>query len=74
MTPEQMGIAAIEALFSGTRVTLVRGAGEKMPRKFPRGELLCVTKDGARTYGYDPVKIIAWLRSNQLMNVTIAIT
>lgn len=51
---------AREALAAGTRLTLVRGKGEKMPPKFPRGELLCENYDGSRAYSYDPEKVLKW--------------
>ena len=50
MTPESMAADAAGALAAGTNMTLVRRKGQKMPPKFPRGELLCENFDGSRCY------------------------
>jgi hypothetical protein len=61
MTPEQIAKDAIEAISMGTYTVLTRRKGIKMPKGFPRGELLCENFDGSKCYRYNPYKIIAWL-------------
>ena len=70
MTPESMAADAAGALAAGTRMTLVRRQGVKMPPKFPRGELLCENYDGTRCYSYDPLKVLAWLSAMGLVKMT----
>lgn len=70
MTPEAMAADAAGALAAGTRMTLVRRRGVKMPPKFPRGELLCENFDGTKCYSYDPLKVLAWLSAMGLVQVT----
>lgn len=71
MTPQQMAIGALAAMQAGSRMTLTRQRGVKMPPKFPRGELLCENFDGRNVYSYDPAKVIAWLHANGLVAVEI---
>jgi hypothetical protein len=70
MTPETMAADAAGALAAGTNMTLVRRKGQKMPPKFPRGELLCENFDGTRCYSYSPLKVLAWLSAMGLVKVT----
>ena len=70
MTPEAMAADAAGALAAGTNMTLVRSKGQKMPPKFPRGELLCENFDGSRCYSYSPLKVLAWLSAMGLVKVT----
>ena len=70
MTPEAMAADAAGALAAGTNMTLVRRKGQKMPPKFPRGELLCENFDGSRCYSYSPLKVLAWLSAMGLVKVT----
>ena len=73
MTPEEMAASAIQALAGGVNMTLVHERGKKMPRKFPRGELLCKNpNDGSRCYSYDPKKILSWLGVMGFVNVVSA--
>jgi hypothetical protein len=51
-------------------MTLVRKKGQKMPPKFPRGELLCENFDGTRCFSYNPLKVLAWLSETGLVKVT----
>lgn len=67
MTPQQMAEDALAAMKAGTRMTLVRVRGKKLPKGFPRGELLCENSDGRNVYSYDPARVIAWLKANQLI-------
>ncbi len=69
MTPEAMAADAAGALAAGTNMTLVRRKGQKMPPKFPRGELLCENFDGSRCYSYSPLKVLAWLNAMGLVKV-----
>lgn len=71
MTPEQIAAEAIAAIAAGTRMTLVKRKAMKAPPRFPRGELLCENGDGSRCYSYDPVRVLAWLRSNGLISIEI---
>lgn len=67
MTPDEMADIAISAIAHNGRVTLVRPRGQKMPPKFPRGELMCCGSDGQQAYSYDPAKIMSWLKNNGLI-------
>lgn len=68
MTPFSLYKDAIEAKESGAHVgmSLQLPKGFKRPKGFPRGELLCENTMG-RVYSFDPDKIIAWLRKNDLI-------
>lgn len=68
MTPEQLYKDACEAKEQGAHVgmSLVFKTGQKRPIGFPRGELLCETERG-RVYSFDPDKVIAWLKKNNLI-------
>jgi hypothetical protein len=70
VTPEIMAADAAGALAAGTNMTLVRRRGQKMPPKFPRGELLCENFDGSRCYSYNPLRVLAWLSAMGLVKVT----
>lgn len=69
MSPESMATDAAAALKCGTRVTFIRAKGVKPPPKFPHGELLCENANGTRAYSYDPLRVLAWLHANGLVNV-----
>lgn len=71
MTPQEMATEAKAAMLAGTRLTMVRVRGIKLPPKFPRGELLCENHDGRNVYSYDPAKVIAWLNKYRLVAVEI---
>lgn len=71
MTPQQMATEALAAMQAGSRMTLTRQRGVKMPPKFPRGELLCENFDGRNVYSYEPAKVIAWLNANRLVAIEI---
>ncbi|MDM7323222.1 MAG: hypothetical protein P3W87_008160 [Gammaproteobacteria bacterium] len=71
MTPEEMALDAVSALAAGTRMTLVRRKGQKLPPKFPRGEWLCDNFDGSRIYSYDPIKVLAWLSAMGLIEAEV---
>lgn len=34
----------------------------------PRGELLCECHDGRNVYGYNPARVLAWLRDGGLID------
>jgi hypothetical protein len=68
MTPEQMAKDAAEAISAGTRMTLVLPKCFKPPPKFPRGELLCENHDGRNVYSFDPLRVMAWLVANRLVD------
>lgn len=69
MTPNEMARLATEAVKDGTRMTMVRRPNQRMPPKFPRGELLCENHDGRNVYSYDPLAVLAWLAANGLIQV-----
>jgi len=51
------------AILNGTRVYLTHSKASKMPRSFPRGEIMCVNENqGTLTKLYDPIKVLAWLQ------------
>jgi hypothetical protein len=71
MTPLQMAEQAAKALAEpgtcGVILTIPKG---KMPKGFPRGELLNEMERGGivqRTYNLDPAKVLAWLVGNGLV-------
>lgn len=61
MNAEMLGMQADAAIAGGTRMTLVRVKGRRMPQGFPRGELLCENHSGRDVYSYSPEKVKAWL-------------
>jgi len=71
MTPEEMAKVAALAIQDGSRMTLVRRTGKKLPPRFPRGELMCENSRNERVYSYDPLRILAWLGANGLIKVTV---
>jgi hypothetical protein len=72
MTPQEMAQQAADAVNAGQRMSMVRPKGMKMPPKFPRGELLCENHTGSRVYSYDPLRVLAWLAANNLVQVRTA--
>lgn len=69
MTPEQMVIGVNEAIQAGTKMTLVRIRGHKMPPNFPRGKFLCENHDGRNVFSYDTIRVLAWLVVNDLVKL-----
>lgn len=51
-------------VLAGGRTVTISVTG-KIPRGFPRGELLSVGTNGARNYAIDPIKLLAWIRDPQ---------
>ena len=72
MTPNELAALAMQAIASGTNMTIVRLRGKKPPRGFPRGELLCEDSNGRNVYSYDPLRVLAWLSANGLVEVSRA--
>lgn len=66
MSPEQMEKQCTKAFDAGQTVTLTHAKGQKMPRGFPRGELLSESR-GAVNIAYKPGHILSWLRTNALI-------
>jgi len=67
MTPEYLYKDAIEAKEQGSfGMTLVFRNGQKKPKGFPRGELLCENV-GSKVYSFSPDKVIKWLEKNKLI-------
>lgn len=65
MTPIEMAHDAQDALQNKTHLTLVHKG--RVPKGFPRGELLCENFDGRHVYSYDPAKVLNWLSKNKAM-------
>ncbi len=68
MTEQEMKAACIEAISApgvlGVTFTIVG----KMPKGFPRGELLNeMMRGGAveKTYSFDPLKVLQWMRDKK---------
>jgi hypothetical protein len=73
MKPLDLALSASKAMAEpghlGVLLTIPKGS---MPRGFPKGELLNEMKrEGQiqRTYRFDPVKVIAWLCANKLIEM-----
>jgi len=67
MSPDQMAKQCIGILGAGGKsVTFTHAKGQKMPRGFPRGELLSESR-GAVNMAYKPGHILSWLRTNALI-------
>ena len=71
MTPLQMAEESAKAMATpgtiGVVLTIPKG---KLPKGFPRGELLNEMERGGtvlRTYHFDPAKVLAWLIHNKLV-------
>lgn len=71
MSPQQLANEANDALKNGQFMTLTRIRGQKPPKGFPRGELLCENHDGRNVYRFDPKKIIEWLNKNRLLAIEV---
>jgi hypothetical protein len=63
MTFNEMKAQCLEALaqpaYCWVILTIPKG---KMPKGFPRGELLNEHHNGDRTYSFDPFKVLRWVR------------
>ena len=59
MTWLELKAECIAALADGQPVVLERKG--KLPRSFPRGELLCENSQGGRVFRYKPERLLAWL-------------
>lgn len=68
MSPNEMAALATQAISAGTRMTMVLPRRWKRPPKFPRGELLCENHDGQNVYSFDPLRVLAWLAANGLVD------
>jgi len=75
MTPERMAelCRAVLSDTAGaiTNVTLITPKGQKMPPKFPRGQLLCeIERNGRKCHvrSYDAARVLAWLEMTGLIN------
>ena len=69
MTTDEMKARCIEAIaqpaYCGVIFTIPKG---KMPKKFPRGEILNEMERGGVveiTYNFDPLKVLNWMRVSQ---------
>ena len=72
MKPEDMAAEAVAAINAGTRMSMVFRKGQKRPPGFPRGELLCENYDGRHVYSFDPMRVLAWLTANGLIEAKLA--
>jgi hypothetical protein len=69
MTDEALMIEISEAILKGTVFRLmVRG---KLPKGFPRGELLCCPESDLRTYLMCPIKVANWIHKRRNPNYNI---
>jgi hypothetical protein len=59
VTDERLMEEITEAILNGTLFrVMIKG---KIPRGFPRGELLCCPADDVRTYLVCPIKVANWI-------------
>lgn len=66
----EMAQEAAAAVNGGGRMTMIFRKGQKRPKGFPRGELLCENADGNHAYSFDPLRVLAWLTANGLVKAT----
>ena len=57
--------ACVWACMAGKK-TITITLKAKRSREFPRGELLSVEEDGSHNYAMDPVKVLAWIRDQNV--------
>ena len=50
---------------TGNKTITITPQGEAQP-EFPRGELLSVGSDGSHNYAMDPVRVLAWIRDQNV--------
>ena len=59
----RLAMSCALACLTGSPTVTVCARGKRLAG-FPRGELLSVGADGSRNYAVDPVKVLAWIRTN----------
>lgn len=64
MTPQELHKLCADSIAEGyDGINLVF---DKVPKSFPRGELLCETPRG-KVYRHSAIKILAWMQKNDLI-------
>jgi hypothetical protein len=63
MTNEELLKEVTEAILNGTLFRVVIKG--KLPKGFPRGELLCSPRENLRTYLMCPIKVANWIYQRQ---------
>lgn len=64
MTPQELHKVCAESIAEGyDGINLVF---DKVPKSFPRGELLCETPRG-KVYSHSAIKVLAWMQKNNLL-------
>jgi len=58
----ELVVTCARACISG-QLTVTISASSKLPKGFPRGELLSIGTNGARNYACHPVKVLAWIHA-----------
>jgi hypothetical protein len=67
MQISEMAANAVEEYNSNQNVSLILPRPwQQRPKGFPSGELLC-EKQGLAVYSYEPIKLLKWLRKNELI-------
>ena len=61
----QLASACVWACMTGNK-TITITLKAKRSREFPRGELLSVGEDGSHNYAMDPVRVLAWIRDQNV--------
>ena len=71
MQISEMAANAVEAYNAKQNMSLVLPRPWRhRPKGFPRGELLC-EKQGSAVYSYDPMKVLEWLRKNEMIEMKL---
>lgn len=71
MTPQEMAQKARDAQQHSQYVTFIVPMATKVPKGFPRGELLCeslIRGEKFLAVRYDPSKILKWLTENNSLS------
>lgn len=64
MTPQELHKLCADSIAEGyDGINLVF---DKVPKSFPRGELLCETPRG-KVYRYSALKVLSWMQKNNLL-------
>ena len=63
MDYETLCKACTQAILAGCKVYLTHKKTFKIPKGFPRGELMCVNENlGHVNKLYDPIKVLTWVQ------------
>lgn len=61
----KLAMACVWACMTGSKTITVTLKARRR-REFPRGELLSVGDDGSHNYAMDPVRVLAWIRDQNV--------